>query len=295
MLRCVLSKTYALRAGPPSLAWDDYVRLVEAEWTELLGRGAPESEFQSFLERHPSMVPGGFGFGGRGHQGPLHDALFTQPTLPGLRRPTPDFMWITMDSGQLLAVLIEIEAPSKLWFTAKGQETANLTQATGQLAQWKAWFKQPDNVNQFKRLYRIPDGYLSRIFDISFERHYVLVYGRRSELRGKPEANRQCRSMLPPDVERMTYDRLAPDPWLRDCLCVRVRGERFEAVSVPPTFRIGPNNAKDLAGIEGKREATLASPYLSDERKQFLIERYPYWDQWAADGAKGVRSMGDWE
>jgi Domain of unknown function (DUF4263) len=215
--------------------------------------------------------------------------------LPGLRRPTPDFMWINKDSGCVMAVLVEIEKPSKLWFTAKGQETADLTQATGQLAQWKAWFKQSDNVNQFMRLYRIPDIYWSAIFDLTFEQHYMLVYGRRSELKRKPEANRQRRSMLPPDVERMTYDRLAPDPWLRHCVCVRLQGERFECVSIPPTFRIGPNNAADLAGIEGKAEATLASPYLSAERKQFLIERYVYWDQWVADGAKGIRSTGDWE
>jgi hypothetical protein len=274
------------------LPWDDYVRLVQAEWAELLDRSAPpESEFQRFLERHPSMAPGGF----VGHHGPVHYALFTQPVLPGLRRPTPDFMWITKDSGRVLAVLIEIEKPSKLWFTTKGQETADLTQATGQLAQWKAWFKQSDNVNQFMRLYRIPDIYWSAIFDLSFEQQYMLVYGRRSELKRKPEANRQRRNMLPPDVERMTYDRLAPHPWLRDCICVRLKGERFEAMSIPPTFRIGPNNAKDLAGMAGKSEATLASPYLSDERKQFLIERYTYWDQWAADGAKGIRSTGDWE
>jgi hypothetical protein len=290
----MLERTYSLRSdAPPAMAWDDYVALVESEWSELLANAkASEPEVHRFLERHPAMVPGASGIGTRGKHGPIHGAVFSKPKLPGLHRPEPDFMWILRDSGRVLAIMVEIERPQKRWFTNKGQETAELTQATGQIAQWKAWFNQPDNVNQFRRLYRIPDHYNE---GRSFKQFYLLVYGRQQELLERPELNRQRDALLADDIERMTYDRLQPDPWVEYCLCVRIRRGALEAVTVPPTLRLGPNIAEDLRPLRRKAEAAMRSPYISAERKVFLVERFVYWDAWAAEGGKGVTRGSDWE
>jgi Domain of unknown function (DUF4263) len=238
------------------------------------------------------MVPGASGVGMKGKLGPIHDAVITQPVLPGLERPQPDFMWIHTDSVRVLAVLVEIEKPSKRWFTKDGRETAQLSQAMSQIAQWKAWFKEPDNVNQFRRLYQVmPRHAVRRVF----EQFYLLVYGRQQELIESPEFNLRRRSLLPPDIERMTYDRLAPDPSAANYLCARIRKGTLEAVTVPPTLQLGPYVARDLAPIHGKPDAALRSPYLSEARKLFLAERFEYWDSWVRDIDASVIRMSDWE
>jgi Domain of unknown function (DUF4263) len=269
----MLERTYSLRNdAPPAMAWDHYAALVQSEWSKLLANEeVTEPEVHHFLERHPAMVPGSSGIGTRGKQGPIHRAVFSKPKLPGLQRPEPDFMWIVRDSGRVMAVLVEIERPKKRWFTTNGQETAELTQATGQIAQWKAWFNQPDNVNQFRRLYRIPDRYDE---GRAFKQFYLLVYGRQREILERPELNRQRDSLLAADIERMTYDRLQPDPGAEYCLCVKIRRGALEAITVPPTLRLGPGIAQDLRPVRRKAEATMASPYISAERKAFLVERF---------------------
>src|SRR5687767_5787396 len=130
-----LQRTYTLAPNPPPrVAWATYRARLDLEWQQLLDSGNlhDESLFQDFLERHPCLLPRTFG----GH-GPLHDAVFSQPELPGFRAKRPDFMWIAKDSAAITAHLIEIEAPGKRWCTNRGQPTAELTQAIDQLRDWK--------------------------------------------------------------------------------------------------------------------------------------------------------------
>lgn len=49
----------------------------------------------------------------------------------------PDFLWIATDSCNIYPIFVEIERPSKNWFTVSGQPTADFTQAQTQLAEWK--------------------------------------------------------------------------------------------------------------------------------------------------------------
>ena len=156
----MLKPTYQIEA-PPELAmnWDTYEQLIMAEWGQLLNVDSPaEKDVQSFLERHPSILPGAFNLlGGESGHYPWLSGVISQPPLPSYNRRIPDFMWLSVSSDTEEPVLIEIEAPGKHWFTSSGKPTAQLTQALDQITEWKAWFGVPHNVEAFKAYYRL-DG-----------------------------------------------------------------------------------------------------------------------------------------
>lgn len=86
------------------------------EWRGLLDADPAEPEVQTFLERHPSLIPGATdNIGPHGHHGVCWGAVIKQPELPGLDRRVPDFMWVRRDTAAVRPILVEIEAPSKRW------------------------------------------------------------------------------------------------------------------------------------------------------------------------------------
>lgn len=140
--------------------------------------GRLSGKFRSFLERHPSLVPGARTPGSPSGHFPLHCALITQPRLPGFHSRVPDFMWIAVDSGTWYPTLIEIESPDKKLFTRDGQQTAKFSQAKNQLDRWHSWFCNPTNVQQFIELYGIPSSWCNLL---NRQLHMILIYGRRAE------------------------------------------------------------------------------------------------------------------
>ena len=151
--------------GPKPMSWDEYESYVSTEWQQCLNSATLECEVQRFMEKHPCLVPGGPGWhntDGVGHHQPFHHAVITQPPLQGTFRRSPDFMWVTWDSASIRPVLVEIENPTKKWFTGQGLENADLKQAREQLTQWQTWLE--DNEEGFRKSYEL-DGspYLSLI------------------------------------------------------------------------------------------------------------------------------------
>jgi hypothetical protein len=275
------------------MTWDDYEAWLGRAWLALLDGAPPEREVQEFLECHPCLVPGGEG-GDRamgGHHGAFPQALFSQPALPGLTKPVPDFMWITKVSGEVWPVLIEIERPGKRWFNGSGVTSGDLVQAIDQLAVWKDWFQDEDHRLQFFRLYRI-DEHLRRYHVV--DPRFCLIYGRRSEFADDPTLSRKRGGMAPDWLNWMTYDRLRPHPWLANAITVRRLNGAFRVVAVPPTFRWGPNTADLAVAFEGWPEAIERGELMTSERKAFLRERLPYWRQWEQRG-RGLRRPGDFE
>jgi hypothetical protein len=241
-----------------------------------------EADVQAFLERHPCMAPGPAGYwsgaGYLGTHGPMHNLLFSQPPLPGIRRPIPDLMWINRDSEHISPVLIELESPYKPWFTKSGEQSSELTQALGQLATWQRWFSEPANAINFGSLYRIE----SRLLDSHvFAPLFLLVFGRRDDLERDTDLAKQRGFMKPAHVQWMTYDRLAPHNEASDAVCVRVHGRRFEVMSVSPTITLGPSNARSLLEVDGLREAINANSAIRPARRKFLLDRLSYWEDWA--------------
>ncbi len=272
------------------MQWDTYAALVSAAYDKLLAQDPlPERDVQRFLEQHPAMVPfpadfAGGGGGVRGHHGSLHSALFTQPPLPGIERPVPDFMRILRDSGGIHPVLIEIEAPNRRVVNKDGYANAHFTHALGQLAEWRDWFEDSAHQQAFRELYRIPDRWVFRRISPQF----LLVYGRRAEL-DAPQVHAQRNGLLPANTGVMSFDRLAPSMAGRREITIRVSRRRFHAVAISPTLEVGPRNAEDLAAIDGKVPALRRSAMLTSKRRELLSERLPFWDNWI--GSRPLRVL----
>lgn len=289
-----LTKTYEMHPDPPpAMARDEYEAIVSREWRELLNseecRG--EIRIQRFLETHPCMVPGAFHLQNWYSHSPYLPFVITQPPLQGIGSNVPDFMWIAGDSETLRPVLVEIETPEKRWFTKAGHPTAQFTQAHHQLAQWKDWMSDPSNQGVFYATYGISGHFLR---SLAFKPHYILVYGRRSEFASNPELNRRRAQLHREDETIMTFDRLESDPRALQMMCVARRTNGFEAISVPATFTLGPGRAEARARVHSKDDAVRANPMISTKRKQFLLERIRYWDEWAKE-PRGVTHGGDYE
>lgn len=92
----------------------------------------------------------------------------------------------------------------------------------------------------------------------------------------------------------MTFDRLAPNPRARNVITCEKSPEGYIAKNIPPTFRLGPVYAKEISRVRGKEEAIRYSSIL-DERKEFLIYRLGYWDDFGRRDPSGIRSTADWE
>lgn len=288
-------RTYEIVSSPPKPKDEEYISRALQEWKALLGSEPDEKSVQRFLERTPSFVPGGRTPGNPSGHAPFPFALISQPVLPGLRTKIPDFMWIAKHSMTWFPTLIEIERPSKRLFRANGTPTAEFTQAREQLNDWRTWFSKPENVQLFISAYGIPGDFRS---GRNMQLHMILVYGRRSEVENQPHLAEKRSGLLPgADEELMSFDRLAPEKeLLLDALTVRaVNSGRYKAISVPPLFELGPMLADWLSLIEGVDTCLASTPLISEERRQFLIARLPYWQEWGRNGQRGVIYSGDRE
>jgi hypothetical protein len=264
-----------------------YEQLVQAEWRSLLNKhpSPTEREIQAFFEKHPCMVPGAFNlFGESGHY-PWLCGLISQPPLPSYDRHSPDFMWLSMNSDTEEPILVEIEDPSKRWFTEGGVQTSELTQALNQIAEWKAWFGVSHNVQAFKALYKLDrDAWRRR----RFRPVYLLIYGRGAEANATPARTERRSYLQPEDTVVMTYDRLAPNPKAQQLICLKINpaGE-LRAISVPPTLTWRPGLADERSLVRDLDKAIEANPYIAPNRKAFLVRRLPYWNAYVGRTRQG--------
>lgn len=292
-----LSRNFELiEDAPAAWNWDDYEAWLVAAWAGLLHSAdqSDESVFQAFLEQHPCLVPGGEGTGDSfgGHHGGWHGLLVSQPSLPGINKRVPDFMWLTKNSEDIIPVLVELEAPAKPWFNQNRSRSAKLTQAQDQLAEWCQALDNPASRIQLGELYDFPKSWT---LTHTLVPRLVLIYGRRGEFLGKPELN-QKRRIVSGDIEGMTYDRLHPEAASRNAITVRRSRGKAEVLAVPPTYRLGPSNQDQVGFVIGLEEAIARNPLMSEERRSFLIGRVPYWRSRAQERVTSIhRPSTDWE
>jgi len=266
------------------------------DWHELLNSdaGCEERNVHGFLASHPCLVPGAYSVTGPSGHAPFPAALISEPPLAAIGRRRPDFVWLASDSLNFTPVLIEIESPCKRWFTNEKVPHHDLTQAMNQLAEWQAWFNRPENILVFYEQFQIPD-YLRR--QRHFRPEYVLIYGRRNEFEGKPELTKLRAQFEHHGQVVMTFDRVAPARDCSDYICVTKTADRYRALSIPATLRLGPIFADCWPIIDNVRDVIMANPWLAYNRKTFLIERILYWSEWARNGAqqRSIINTGDWE
>lgn len=282
-----------IKNSPPGISWEDYESHILKEYKSLL-QNCPEDEkvFQTFFEKYPCMVPGTFGMLGESGHWPFAATLISQPEIVGLTTKIPDFIWIASDSMTIYPVLIEIEAPIKKWFTSSGKPSEKFNQALNQLTEWKVWFSRPEHRRLFFDYYAVSSYFYESRNVIPL---YVLIYGRRNEFENKPYLNEK-RKLLEREHEFiMTYDRLKPNYKSRDLFCCKVKNRQYFAINAPATIQLGPMVAEDYAIINDKENAVSNNELISKERKEFLIKRIPYWDEFGRKEDKGTMSTSDFE
>lgn len=287
----MIEQTYEIEKNPsPPMQWEEYKARLSTSWPTFLNSEAAQEEknVQGFLEEHPCLIPGAFGTKFSSGHFPFPCGVITQPVLKGLTTKVPDFMWIAADSGSIYPTLVEIEAPHKRWFTQGGNPHSDLTQAQGQLASWKAWFNIPVNQQLFLEYYKIPSGL---VFSRRLHPLFILVYGRREEFKDAPRLNSLRANLERQDETLMSYDRLEPEEKAKNMMCVRLvestTGLRYQALRIPPTYTLGPLEAEYRALVSEKEEAVNTNSLISPERREFLIRRIPYWDEWVRKRSGG--------
>jgi len=261
------------------MSWDAYESRATAEWQALLNssEGCDERKVHHFLAKHPSFVPGVFGMTEGSRLVPYYWALFSESPLrewdhandcyrdvPGIK--IPDFMWLNHDSQNFSPVLIEIESPCKTWFTDHGEPHHDLMQALNQLAKWRAWLKRRESAIALYSSFGA-----SELHRCTFRPKYLLIYGRETELQDRRDFNRLHSQFQQEDQIVMTFDCLKPARDDSGFICATKTAERYRAVSVPPTMRLGPRTA-GWCRIPGLPEAIMANEWISPERRKFLIE-----------------------
>lgn len=287
----------AISNPPPSMNWEEYEARTKREWEKLLnmGQGISEKEIQNFLETHPSMIPGAFGLAFTSGHYPFPGAVISQPILKGLGTKRPDFMWLAMDSGTFYPVLVEIEKPAKKWFTNSGVPSKDLTQARDQIASWKQWFSMPENNLMFRKMYQL--DLLPELARKAIHPVYVLIYGRRKELQDRPMLSSKRDQLKTHDEYLMTFDRISPDSNARELMCaslVEKNGEFiYKAISVPPTIKLGTPLDKYRLIIRDREDAIERNDWITKARKEFLLQRLSYWDDYAnKEGGLRATPMG---
>lgn len=289
-----LERTYTMKSGPPRPDAGQYIAVATTEYRQLLASGADEKLVQWFLERNPCFVPGAWTPGGGSGHCPFLNALVSQPELPGLRSRQPDFMWIAAHSGTWYPTLIEIEKPNKRIFKADAIPNQDFTQARNQLAQWRAWFNEPVNVQKFISDYGIPDEYTKFR---NMRPYFILVYGRRNEFEDNVELSKQRGVLMTgADEELISFDRLHADPGLLNAVTVRAAGYgRYRVIGTMPTLELGPVMAERLPRLDHLEDIVVADSRIPQPRRDFLVERIAYWRQWARHPGGGIIHTGDRE
>ncbi len=242
--------------------------MLMTQWNNLLDSSESRDEklVHSFLERHPSLVPGSHTVDGDSGHAPVNRALISKPKLPGMSDREPDFMWIAKHSSEVFPVLIEIETPHKKWFYGDRAEIhSDLSHAQGQLAEWRAWFNRGNNRSSFLDYYEIPSGLRS----MKLSPRFVLIHGRSKDYEGIPSRQEKRAELARTDERLMSFDRLTPaknSAWLS---CVRKERDGYRVIAVPSSFSIS-NDGSVYKNMSGWHEALDSCPDMAVERQLYL-------------------------
>ncbi len=292
----MLEKKYEIVLdAPKAVSWDEYYEHAKAEYLSLLSIGGnDEKVFQKFFEDNPAFMPGAFELIGESGHYPFPLSLVSQPNVGDLLfKRIPDFMWLAQDSLHFCPVLIEIEKPNKKTFTEKGVQTADFSQALNQIYEWKTILNEPENVLNFYKYFNIPMEMRRK----KFCPQYGLIYGRRSEYEGDSALTRKRAELVPDDVVLISYDRILTtgSSKYEDLLCCKLHNGKYQVLTVPPTFRYGPHLVSDLLNVNGFVDAVSNMKMVTEDRRQFLKERYNYWIRYASLEQQGLIHTSDRE
>ncbi|MFF4617711.1 Shedu anti-phage system protein SduA domain-containing protein [Nonomuraea jabiensis] len=245
-----------------------YDAALMEQWRALIDSSASQDErlVHTFLERHPSLLPGAHSVDGDSGHSAFPMAVISKPKLPGLSDREPDFMWLATDSESLYPILIEIETPHKKWFHGDRAEIhSHFTHAQGQLAEWRAWFNRGHNRSAFLEHYEIPPELARRRLTPRF----VLIYGRRDNYVNSQRRQEKRAELARADERLMSFDRLTPTKDGVLFSCVRKEQDGYRVVAVPPCLTIF-NDGEDYQHVSGWEQALDACLDMAHSRREYL-------------------------
>lgn len=276
------------RDAPPALDVDSYSSIIRDEFQSLLRNSSDdENVFQRFFERNPSYLPGAYQLFGKSGHYPYMSSLVSQPCIKGVSDRKPDFMWLARNSTDFSPIFIEIEKPSKRLFTGGGQQSFKYTQARNQILEWKVQLEKPSVRGLFLEMLGNPDE-LNRL---AFKPQYCLIYGRRDEYEEDDHLRAMKSQLSSQDICLMPYDRLCPDKNAMNFVSVELVNKEFRVKHIPPTFRYCPADASVFTKYDGFKDRIPEMVHTSVERKEFLIERYNYWCQYASSPRRHIYTI----
>lgn len=259
-----------------------YSTKAKSYYQELLNeQGDDEKVFQKFFERNTSFLPGShseFGQAMSGHD-PIHGCLISQPKIRGLNTRVPDFMWLSYDSVVFSPVLIEIEAPNKRLFNSDGTPTSNFTRAKNQLDEWRAHLSRPLNQLNFYEDYDID----LETRKLNFEPFYILIYGRRSEVKGNEFLTSKKRSLIDKSSQQrlISFDRLGPNEVDSQFSCGYVKERKIKLIALGQGVLLDDYESEYLANCDNTKDAIDEMMFTPDDRKTYLLENIePFIERW---------------
>jgi hypothetical protein len=174
-------------------------------------------------------------------------------------------MWLAGSEVRLRPVLIEVGSSVDVWLA--------------EVAKWRAWFGCLKNRISFCADFGIPHGYKN------LNPEFLLIGGHGGG------------SVCADDARVTTLDEMKPDRESAGYICATKASARYQAVSVSPMMRLGPRSAVWLSRIGGLAEAVARNEWISPERRQFLMDRLPFWKRWPMAPKRLTEqvSWDDWE
>lgn len=287
----IIKKYTIINNAPKPIKWEDYEKWVINEYQKLLNLNINEKIYQNFFEENPCYIPGAYEIFGESGHAPYMDCLISQPFLNcGIKRK-PDFMWLAKDSLSFCPVIIEIEKPSKKQFRKDMINCSDFTQSMNQIIEWKTILNDSRGRQEFYDFYNIPDWLRNR----KFSPQYVLIYGRREEFDNNELLRKKRAEMRTNDIEIMSFNRLSPNKKCDDYVTATVSRGQYFVKHILPTHTYSPLNAESLSMLKEFVVKIENIPLISNERKDFMKQRYNYWIDFGNKEDKGIITIGDRE
>lgn len=148
------------------------------------------------------------------------------------------------------------------------------------MREWRSWFAREGNRQLFRNTYLFLGD---RWPDRALEPQYVLIYGRQSEFElagghSDPDAlNRKRAELRGPDETLITFDALRPRLDHSSSITASMTATGPEAFAFSPLYCTGPHLLRDIRHLGGTEDALARSVMMSDQRRQYLAERWQHW------------------
>ncbi len=248
---------------------EEYIALIDEITASSIRE---EQRIQAFLERRPQFLPGLNGVHVHANHGVYCDLIFPKFPLNGTFNRVPDFMFVTKSSVEAQITFIEIEEPSKSFFTTSNDFTSEFNHAFQQLEDWKTWLENGNNgANLRTELTRAISHHMMNSIAIVFK--FVLVYGRRSEYQDNEIRRNRISQRSRGAYQIMSFDRLEYADYNSNLICVKRNDAGYYATEVSEFYDYNYVTRSVHKNILNKQASVSSNSFMSNERKMELINK----------------------